>query len=242
MRDDLALPSVVLVSGTGTEIGKTVTTAALAVLLRDRGLRVAVVKIAQTGVGEGEPGDVDEVRRLAGADVEVHELVRLPEPLAPDTAARRAGVTLPSIAEHARRVREIGSDVDVVLVEGSGGLLVRLDGRGGTLADLGRALRYVGTSTGVVLVVEAGLGTLNHTALTAEALRTREVALLGVVVGSWPHDPDLAARCNLEDLPDVSSAPILGIIPEGSAALDPGGFRSRVGGWFRPDVVAGSGS
>ena len=90
MTDPRALPSVVLVTGTGTGVGKTVVTAALAVLVRARGSTVAVVKPAQTGVGPGDPGDVDEVRRLAGDDVAVHELVRLRDPLSPEAAARRA--------------------------------------------------------------------------------------------------------------------------------------------------------
>ena len=242
MRDDAALPSVVLVSGTGTEVGKTVTTAALAVLLVGRGLRVAVVKPAQTGVAADEPGDAGEVRRIVGDTdaLEVHELARVPEPLAPDTAARRAGVDLPTVATVARRVAELARTVDVVLVEGSGGLLVRLDGRGGTLADLGRALRYSGVGTGVVLVVSAGLGTLNHTTLTAEALRARDLPLLGIVVGSWPRDPGLAERCNLEDLPDVAGAPLMAVIPDGVGALEPAEVRSAVAGWFRDPDVAGS--
>lgn len=244
MREDTALPSVVLVSGTGTEVGKTVTTAALAIILIARGLRVAVVKPAQTGVTPDEAGDADEVRRIVGetAALEVHELVRVPEPLAPDTAARRAGVDLPTIATVARRVTELTRAVDVVLVEGSGGLLVRLDQRGGTLADLGRALRYSGVGAGVVLVAAAGLGTLNHTTLTAEALRARDLPLLGVVIGSWPRDPGLAERCNLEDLPDVADAPLIGVIPEGVGTLDPDEVRSAAAGWFRDLDVAGSAS
>jgi dethiobiotin synthetase len=244
VREDAALPSVVLVTGTGTEVGKTVTTATLATILVGRGLRVAVVKPAQTGVAPDDPGDADEVRRIVGDTdaLEVHELARAREALAPDTAARRAGIDLPTVASVARHVAELARRVDVVLVEGSGGLLVRLDGRGGTLADLGRALRYSGVGTGVVLVVAAGLGTLNHTALTAEALRARDLPLLGLVVGSWPRDPGLAERCNLEDLPDVAGAPLMGVIPEGVGGLDPSEVQSAAAGWFRDPDVAGSAS
>ena len=64
-----------------------------------------------------------------------------------------------------------------------------------------------------ILAVRAGLGTLNHTALTVEAIRNRGLTLLGLVIGSWPADPDLAALCNLDDLEKI--APILGRIPEG---------------------------
>lgn len=231
MTDPLSLPSVVLVTGTGTEVGKTVATAAIASVLRDRGSAPAVVKVAQSGAAPGEPGDVDEVCRLAGS-LPTHELVRLAEPLAPDTAARRAGVTLPPIAMSAKRIGELTAATAVVIVEGAGGLLVGLDSRGGTLADLGVALRYKGISAGVVLVASAGLGVLNVAALTAEALRSRSLPLLGVIVGSWPADPGLAEECNLEDLPRVAGAPLLGRIPTGAGRLSPEEFAAGAREWL----------
>ncbi|MET9111498.1 dethiobiotin synthase, partial [Streptomyces zhihengii] len=79
--------AVIVVTGTGTEIGKTVVTAAVAALAVAGGRSVAVLKPAQTGVAPGEPGDAAEVVRLAGA-VTAAELARFPEPLAPATAAR----------------------------------------------------------------------------------------------------------------------------------------------------------
>lgn len=232
-----ALPSVVLVTGTSTEVGKTVATAALACALRARGTDVAVVKIAQTGVAEGEGGDCAVVARLTsalpGEPVPTEELLRLPDPLAPDAAARRVGATLPPIAAHVRRISELAALHSVVLVEGSGGLLVRLDGRGGTLADLGVALRYKGISSGVILVAAAGLGTLNHTALTAEALRHRDLPLLGVVVGSWPEHPGLAEESNLVDLPEVARAPLLGRLPAGAGGWSSADFAEAAPSWIQ---------
>jgi dethiobiotin synthetase len=200
---------VLIVSGTDTGVGKTVVTAGLAALAHARGERVAVVKAAQAG----EPADVDEVRRLSGVD-DVHELARYDEPLAPATAARRAGRRPPTVAETAAAIRAL-ADRDLVLVEGAGGLLVRLDEDGGTLADIAGEL-----GAPVLVVARAGLGTLNHTALTCEALRARGLHCAGVVVGSWPADPDRASRCNLEDLPAYAGAPLLGRLPEGAGALD----------------------
>ena len=232
MADPRSLTSVVLVTGTGTEIGKTVATAALAAVVHERGSSVAVVKPAQTGLAPGEPGDVDEVRRLVGDDVVTHELVRLRDPLSPEAAARRDGVTLPTVAQHARRLGEIAAESEVVFVEGAGGLLVRLDSRGGTLADLGTALRYKGVGCGVVLVAGAGLGTLNTAALTAEALAARSLPLLGVIVGSWPADPGLAEESNLVDLPRVTGAPLWGAIPAGAGRMPHAEFLAGVPTWF----------
>lgn len=217
---------ILVVTGTGTGVGKTVATAALAA--RAAG-SVIVVKPVQTGVLPGEVGDVDDVRRLAGC--EVTELVRLPDPLAPDTAARLAGVGLPSVAEHAARIRGLADDFDTVIVEGAGGLLVRLDSEGGTLLELAVAL-----DASVVVVVAAGLGTLNHTELTVEALRTRGLEPEGMVIGSWPASPDLAERCNLDDLPRVTGLPVLAVIPADVGALEQPAFLAAVPGWFTQEA------
>jgi dethiobiotin synthetase len=234
MSEPIPLPKVVLVTGTSTGVGKTVVTAALTVMLRRRGATVAVVKPLQTGVTDDEVGDLQVVQQLLGedADVTFHEFVRLRPPLAPDTAARLQGVTLPPVAEHARSIAAIANEVDVVLVEGAGGLLVRLDSRAGTLADLGTALRHKGISTGYVLVASPSLGTLNHIALTAEALASRDLPLLGVVVGWYPAEPGLAEESNLVDLPLVANAPLLGNLPEGAGELTPTVFARRTAEWL----------
>jgi dethiobiotin synthetase len=204
--------ATLVVAGTDTEVGKTVVTAALAAMARARGLKVAVVKPAQTGLEPDEAGDVDEVCRLSGV-TDVHELARLPEPLAPATAARRAGRQMKSVQQMARQIEELAGR-DLVLVEGAGGLLVRFDAEAGTLADLASEL-----GAPVLVVARSGLGTLNHTALTCEALRARGLRCAGIMLGSWPAEPDLAASCNLQDLPAYADAPLLGVMPEGAAAL-----------------------
>jgi dethiobiotin synthetase len=220
--------AVVVVTGTGTEVGKTVATAAVAATALARGRSVAVLKPAQTGVAPGEPGDAAEVVRLAGAVTAV-ELARFPEPLAPATAARRAGLTAVGPQEVAEAASKLAAEHDLVLVEGAGGLLVRFDAAGATLADTARLL-----GAPVLVVAPAGLGTLNSTALTAEALRARQLECRGVLVGSWPAEPDLAMRCNLADLPEAADAPLLGAIPHGAGALAPADFRAQATGWLAP--------
>ncbi|ULR49103.1 dethiobiotin synthase [Streptomyces deccanensis] len=222
--------TVLVVTGTGTEVGKTVTTAAVAAVAVASGRSVAVLKPAQTGVRPDERGDADEVARLAGA-VTVRELARYPEPLAPATAARRSGLPPVHPEDVAEAAAKLATDHDLVLVEGAGGLLVRFDEAGGTLADTARLL-----GAPVLLVASAGLGTLNTTELTARELAVREVELAGVVIGSWPGAPDLASRCNLTDLPVVAGAPLLGAVPAGSGALAPIDFRAAAGSWLAPDL------
>jgi dethiobiotin synthetase len=205
---------MLVVTGTDTGVGKTVVTSAIAALAVAAGRRVAVLKPAQTGVEPGQPGDVDEVRRLAGPSVTCRELARFPDPLAPATAARCAGLPPVTAATTITAARELAAEHDLVLIEGAGGLLVHLDDRGATLADVAAAL-----AAPVLVVVAAGLGTLNHTALTVEALRSRGLCGVGMVIGAWPAEPDLAARCNLVDLPAVAGLALLGALPAGAGRL-----------------------
>jgi dethiobiotin synthetase len=221
---------VLVITGTGTEIGKTVTTAALAAAALAAGRSVAVLKAAQTGVRPDERGDAEEVARLAGA-VTTAEVARYPDPLAPVTAARRAGRAPVRPQQIAEAAAKLTAEHDLVLVEGAGGLLVRFDEAGGTLADAAELM-----AAPVLVVASAGLGTLNTTELTARELRGRGLDLRGVVIGSWPEAPDLASRCNVADLPEVAAAPLLGAVPAGAGALAPAHFRAAAPGWLAPPL------
>lgn len=207
-----------MVTGTCTGVGKTVVTAALAALARARGASTAVVKPAQTGTAPAEPGDLADVHRLAGVD-ELHEFGRFPDPLSPAAAARRSGLAPVNLLQAAGRIRDLARAHRLVLVEGAGGLLVRYDQEGATIADLAHML-----GAPVVVVVRPDLGTLNHTALTLEAMANRGVQLGGIMIGAWPAEPDLAMRCNIRDLETIAARPLGGVLPAGADALDPAGF------------------
>jgi len=226
---------VLVVTGTDTGVGKTVVTAALAVAVRAAGGSPYVVKPAQTGVLPGEPGDLDVVRQRAG-DVPGHEGVRLREPLAPDTAGRLEGVELPGLAQQRDDVLAAAESHDVI-VEGAGGVLVHL-GRHWNLLDLAQAVAHARVEVGFVVVARAGLGTLNHAALTVQAIQQRSLHVNGIVIGSWPAVPDLAATENLRDLPTMTGVPVLGSIPEGAGELTIEDFRAGVPDWL-PHLSSG---
>jgi dethiobiotin synthetase len=210
--------TVVLVSGTGTDVGKTVTTAALAACATGR---VAVVKPAQTGVAPGARGDLAEVTRLAKV-TDVHEFARYPDPLSPHHAAWMSGQPTLSQGEVMTGILDLEADHDLVLVEGAGGLLVPFStANPWTLLDLACALQAP-----VVVVTAAGLGTINHTALTVRALAEDGVELAGIVIGSWPAEPDLAMRCSLDDLAAMApDGALAGALPAGMATM--ADFRKR---------------
>ncbi|MEH1126677.1 dethiobiotin synthase [Micromonospora sp. CPCC 206061] len=219
----------VLVTGTDTDVGKTVVTAAIAASAQAAGLRVAVIKPGQAGAGPGGLSDIDVVNRLA-APATARTLAAYPDPLAPLAAARVA--ELPPLELYAV-VDEVRAEVekhDLVLVEGAGGLLVpmglRPSGSPWTVADLAVSL-----DAQAVVVARAGLGTLNHTALTLEALDRRSVSA-GVVLGAWPPEPELVHWENLSELLPT----MVGALPDGAGSMDPGVFQRSAPGWLTPPL------
>jgi dethiobiotin synthetase len=84
---------------------------------------------------------------------------------------------------------------------------------------------------GFVVVARAGLGTLNHSALTVQAIQHRGLHVHGVVIGSWPAEPDLAAEQNLLDVPILTGVPLLGRIPEGAGLMSPDEFAAGAPAW-----------
>jgi dethiobiotin synthetase len=224
------LRGVLFVTGTGTGVGKTIVTAAIAALARSADRRTAVVKLAQTGVQPGKhsgPGsdapDLETIIRLSGV-TDTHELARFPDPLSPEAAARVSGLPPVDFARAAALITDLAATRELVLVEGAGGLLVRYDDAGTTIADLATILNQQGLDAPALVVTAAGLGTLNHTALTLEAAAARKVRTAGIVIGNWPRDPGLAERENLTDLATLANAPLAGLLPEGSGSLPPAEF------------------
>ncbi|MFP5022422.1 dethiobiotin synthase [Pseudonocardia phyllosphaerae] len=218
------------VTGTDTEVGKTVTTAALAAALVADGRSVAVYKPVQSGLEDGA-GDMDTITRLTGV-TSVHEGIRLPDPMAPRASAARAGVPLPPVTTHLATIAALAERHDHVLVEGAGGLLVELTDDGATLADLAAAVE--GSAT--VVVCRSGLGTLNHTALTVEALQRRGVAVAGVVIGSWPERPSEIESDNRRCLGAIGPG-LLGAVPAGAGRSAPAVFRERAPTWVARSPV-----
>lgn len=226
--------AVYCITGTDTGVGKTVATAALAGAARRAGRDVAVCKPVQTGAAPIDgPGDDDlaEVRRLSGVTA-LHGAWRYPEALAPVAAARRAGLPLPTLDELVDSIREADVPGRLTLVEGAGGLLVEIGAGGATLRDVAAEL-----SAPVVVVVKAGLGTLNHTALTLESLAGQAIPCAGLVIGAWPADAGVAEDDNRVELGRL--APLRAVLPAGAGALSPEEFAATATAAVDPGWLAG---
>ena len=179
-----------LVTGTDTGVGKTVIAAALVTALRRRGVRAIGFKPVETGLTPGQSSDSDLLAR-ASEDTNplAVPLLQLPEALAPAVAAERAGVTLDPDRIESRIAQLRGAGYTVV-IEGAGGVMVPLAWNYSVL-DLAQAC-----DLDAVVVGRPGLGTLNHIAMTVMMLRSREIAIRGIVLNGGGHPPDLAEQTN----------------------------------------------
>jgi dethiobiotin synthetase len=186
------------VTGTGTNIGKTITSAALLCRYRATG-PLRYWKPVQTGIPEDD--DTATVRDLAScADEEIcGSGVRLPRPLSPHLSARLSGVKI-AIPEVMKLARPLDADRRSI-VEGAGGVLVPLNASE-FMADL-----IVALALPALVVASSQLGTINHTLLTLEALRKRSIPVAGVIlVGEL--NPE-----NRRDIETFGDVPVVGEMP-----------------------------
>lgn len=199
------------VSGTGTGVGKTFSTAVLVRYLANKGHDVLPVKLVQTGELPGE-GDIFTIERLTG--IVGQEFTRFRDPLAPNLAAQREGVEPIQFDPLVSWLRGFDDPDRIIVVEGAGGLLVRL-GEDFTLADVASAL-----NAPLVIVTSTGLGSLNAAELSVEAAKHRGLKVLGVLGGSIPQNPDLATTLNLEEFERITGVPFWGALPEGLSRVE----------------------
>jgi dethiobiotin synthetase len=194
------------VTGTGTEVGKTVVAAVLAHDLRRRGSSVAVFKPAVTGLDE--PGESDHalLRRAAGSEQSDDEIApyRYGPPASPHLAAAQAGEEVDP--ERLRRAAQTAAaGAERLVCEGVGGLLVPLAWQ--VVSPIGEQLapylvRDLAVELELPLVVAAspGLGTINHTLLTIEAARAVGLTVSAVVLTPWPEQPSAIESSNRETI------------------------------------------
>jgi dethiobiotin synthetase len=198
----------VFVTGTGTEVGKTMVAAAIARTGVAADERVAVFKPAVSGLDE--PGEPDHVllRRAAGSGQSDDEIAphRFRPPVSPHLAAQIAGVEIDPAALVAG-AEKAGREADLVICEGVGGFLVPLT-RKYLVRDFARELGLP-----VVIAAAPGLGTINHTLLTLEAVRAAGLEAAAVVLTPWPKNPSALEESNRETIASLGGVEVV-LLPE----------------------------
>lgn len=207
----------IFIAGTDTGVGKTLVAGGIAAAFKNKGVDVGVFKPFESGTAAGHE-DYKYLKKMARVD-DPDDLIcpyRFKEALAPEVAAKRAGV-----AVDWRRVvysfETLSKRHSFLIAEGAGGLLVPL-ASGKTNIDLIREC-----SLPVLLVARLGLGTINHTLLSLESLRSQGIKCLGVVLSQTTESSGVAEETNPEILTELISVPVLGVIPW-MKAFDPAPF------------------
>jgi dethiobiotin synthetase len=222
----------IFVTGTGTEVGKTVVAAVIARSFAAESQRVAIFKPAVTGLDDyGADGSLSDDMRPFAAHRPDHEVLRQAAgsqqsdgeiapyrygpPMSPHLAAELAGETIDRQhlldAAHAA-----ASSADVLVCEGVGGLLVPLS------LDPAYFVRDFAVDLGLPLVVAAspGLGTINHTLLTVEAARGAGLDVAAVVLTPWPENPSAIECSNRETIAIIAGVPVKTLPPLDLSAPD----------------------
>jgi dethiobiotin synthetase len=202
------------ITATDTGVGKTVIASAIARWYRDRGSRVGVCKIAATGCARRREGLISEDSEVlahcadSAFSLDVICPIRYAEPLAPAVAAQRSGVPLDwSLLQSS--LHTMSSQSDVMIIEGVGGVMVPMDEKH-TVLDVARWLRLP-----TIIVARPDLGTINHTLLTVNALRSAGVKIAGVVINRYPtNTPDTAQETNPAAIQKWADVPVLCLVPD----------------------------
>jgi dethiobiotin synthetase len=220
----------IFVTGTGTEVGKSVLAASVCAALAERGERVAAFKPAVTGLDEPSgdwPPDHELLAWAASAgqspaDVAPH---RFGPAVSPHYAAELAGVAIEP-APLVEAARAAAAEADALVCEGIGGLLVPI--------TPGYLVRDLALDLGLPVVVAAttGLGTINHTLLTVEAARTAGLRVAGVVMTPWLAEPAPIEASNRATIERLGRVPVTGLSPAEPRSLAAAGLSLPLGDWL----------
>jgi dethiobiotin synthetase len=210
------------ITGTDTGVGKTYVTVGLISALKEMGLNVSPMKPVETGCrrrgGKLFPSDTFKLIHSSGSKETIDRInpYRFRHPLAPSVAAEIEGIVIKK-----KRIisayKYLHEKYDITLVEGAGGVMVPVYKRY-LFIDLIKDL-----NAPALIVSRPGLGTINHTLLTIDALRAREIDIIGVVINySLNKRKGLSDRTNPEVLERIGGVPVLGIVPFSVKAYAPG--------------------
>jgi len=203
----------IFITGTDTEVGKTIVSAGLALCLRDRGIKVGIMKPVATGCYGPEERLISHdaaflMEASEGQFPPLHSPVRFRNPLSPNVASMLEKKEL-NVDRILKSFRELGKHYDYMIVEGIGGIMVPLK-KDYYVANLIRDMKLP-----MIVVSYAGLGAINHTLLTVDAAMIRGLEIKGIIFNRVSiSNYSLAELTNPKVIHDLSGVPILGSLPD----------------------------
>lgn len=200
------------ITGTGTGVGKTIVTAGVAGHFLSIGRNVSIMKPVQTGTSKSV-SDLETIKAIVPAITPLPKMLATPYsfslPASPLLAARSEDREIePDTIMKAFKDASSRQDIDVLLVEGAGGLLVPLT-QEFLMVDL---ISKMDIPT--ILVTTPGLGTVNHTLLSIEAMKKRNLKIAGIIINKMPLQPGIVEKDNVRTLGQMSGIPVIAVINE----------------------------
>lgn len=200
----------IFVTGTDTDVGKTIIASGIAAVLKERQIDVGVFKPLLSGISRENPAsDTSLLKQFSQTSLSYDEITpfAFKEPLAPYVAAKLEGksVRMEDVLSHWEKIKE---KHEFFIVEGAGGISVPL-GEQFLVIDLIKALNLP-----ILIVARPNLGTVNHIFLTVQYAKSLGLTVAGVVLNGMSEQPGLAENTNPELIEEVCGVPILGITPK----------------------------
>ena len=203
----------IFITGTDTNVGKTMIAAALAWLMRRKGIDVGVMKPFATAekifskkYKSTDSAILAKAAQVHDSDQEINPFFYA-IPAAPLVAARISNQSTPSIADSVKAFHNLASKHDFMIVEGVGGIMVPLTSRA-YVADLARALNLP-----TIIVATSRLGTINHTLLTIKTCREYGLSIQGIIINGMPQRPGIVEKNLVSVIQELSDVCVLCVIP-----------------------------
>ena len=193
----------IFITGTDTDVGKTYITISLALAFKELGKKVGIFKPLQSGAihrgDETLAPDLEEAKKYS-SDIKLKYSYLLDGEVSPSLAAKKAGITI-NPDKIKSDFEEFKKDLDIVLVEGAGGLYCPATNKQ-LMADIIKLLDIP-----AIIVARPNLGTVNHTLMTIECAKQKGINILGVIINRYPtkteDDAIINVKSQIEDFTDV---------------------------------------
>lgn len=203
----------IFITGTDTNVGKTVISAGLMYLLRNSEYSACYFKPALSGAIEAEgkliPGDTRFVKKISNLKEDYYDMTPFvfKTPVSPHLASKLENKKI-----HKKiifdKFNKLKNQYDYIICEGAGGIIVPITQEGYMMYDLIKDLNM-----DVIITSRAGLGTINHTTLTVKYAESLGIKVKGIIINGYEKE-NICHDDNIEMIKKLTGVPILGIIPK----------------------------